>query len=124
MSLKLVIDMNLSVEWVGEFARHGFDAVHWTAVGDPRVEDAVIMDWARSNGRIVFTHDLGFGTTLSLTHATGPSVIQVRTQRVLPEDVGPLVVAVLHAHSQALAAGCLVVVEEKASLVRLLPLER
>ena len=80
------------------------------------------MDWARSNGCIVFTHDLGFGTTLSLTHATGPSVIQVRTQRVLPEDIGTLVVAVLRAHEQALAAGCLVVVEERAARVRLLPL--
>ena len=29
MILKLVIDMNLSVEWVSELARHRFDAVHW-----------------------------------------------------------------------------------------------
>jgi len=42
------------------------------------------MAWARANGHVVFTHDLDFGTTLALTHAAGPSVIQVRGQNVLP----------------------------------------
>ena len=46
MSVRLVIDMNLSVEWVAEFATHGWAAVHWSTVGDPRADDAVIMAWA------------------------------------------------------------------------------
>jgi len=28
MSVALVVDMNLSVEWITELARHGWDAVH------------------------------------------------------------------------------------------------
>jgi predicted nuclease of predicted toxin-antitoxin system len=43
MSIGLLIDMNLSPEWVVEFARHGLDAVHWSTVGDPRAADATIM---------------------------------------------------------------------------------
>jgi hypothetical protein len=35
------------------------------------------MEWALANQRIVFTHGLDFGTALALTHATGPSVLQV-----------------------------------------------
>jgi predicted nuclease of predicted toxin-antitoxin system len=35
--------MNLSVEWVGELAQHGWAAMHWSTVGDPRAEDSVIM---------------------------------------------------------------------------------
>jgi predicted nuclease of predicted toxin-antitoxin system len=122
MSVQLVVDMNLSEEWVAELARHGWSAVHWSTVGDPTAEDSVIMAWALVNGRVVFTHDLDFGTMLALTHAAGPSVLQVRTQNVLPEDIGPIVVAALRQHDAVLAAGALVVVDVKKSRVRLLPL--
>jgi predicted nuclease of predicted toxin-antitoxin system len=75
-----------------------------------------------ANGYVVFTHDLDFGTMLALTHATGPSVLQVRGQDVLPEDMGLLVVAALRQHGAALTAGSLVVVDQKKSRVRVLPL--
>jgi len=122
MSVQLVIDMNLSVEWIAELARHGWSAVHWSAVGDPRADDSVIMAWALANRYVVFTHDLDFGTALALTHAAGPSVLQVRGQDVLPEDVGPVVIAALRQHDVALATGALVVVDAKKSRVRVLPL--
>jgi predicted nuclease of predicted toxin-antitoxin system len=123
MSVPLVIDMNLSVEWVAELATHGWSAVHWSKVGDPSAEDSVTMAWARTNGYVVFTHDLDFGTMLALTHATGPSVFQVRGQAILPEDIGPVVIAALRQHDAALAAGALVVVDLKKSRVRVLPLQ-
>lgn len=117
-----MVDMNLSVEWVAELARHGWSAVHWSTIGDPRADDSVIMAWALANGYVVFTHDLDFGTTLALTHASGPSVLQIRGQNVLPEHMGPVVVTALRQHDAALAAGAIVVVEEKKSRVRVLPL--
>jgi predicted nuclease of predicted toxin-antitoxin system len=122
MSVRLVVDMNLSVEWVAELARHGWAAGHWSTIGDPRAEDSVIMAWARANAHVVFTHDLDFGAILALTHATGPSVLQVRGQNVLPEDIGPVVIAALRQHDSALAAGALVVVDVRKSRVRVLPL--
>ncbi len=122
MSLQLVIDMNLSVEWVAHLALHGWSAVHWSTVGDPRADDTVIMAWARANSRVVFTHDLDFGTTLALTHATGPSVLQVRGQDVLPAHLGPVVVAALRQYETDLQAGALIVVDEKKSRTRVLPI--
>lgn len=122
MSIRLLIDMNLSPEWVAELARHGYWAVHWSTIGDPRAADTVLMAWARANGCAVFTHDLDFGTLLALTHADGPSVLQVRGQNILPEQMGPLIVAALRQYEAALTAGALVVVEEKKSRVRVLPL--
>ena len=122
MSVQLVVDMNLSAEWVTELAQHGWSATHWSTVGDLRADDSVIMAWALTNGYVVFTHDLDFGAVLALTHATGPSVLQVRGQNVLPEDMAPLVTAALRQHDAALVAGALVVVDEKKSRVRVLPL--
>ena len=122
MSVRIVIDMNLSVEWVAILVGHGWSAVHWSTVGDPRAEDSAIMAWALANGYVVFTHDLDFGTTLALTHATGPSVLQIRGQNVLPEHMEPLVVTALHQNKVALEDGALVVVDQRKSRVRVLPL--
>jgi predicted nuclease of predicted toxin-antitoxin system len=121
-ALRLVIEMNLSPEWVAEFSRNGYESVHWSTIGDPRDTDIAIMAWARANDRAVFTHDLDFGTLLALTHANGPSVFPVRGQNVLPEHMGSLVIAALRQHQAALIAGALVVVDEKKSRVRILPL--
>ncbi len=122
MSVQLVVDMNLSVEWIEVLASNGWSAIHWSVVGDPRADDTDIMEWARTNRYVVFTHDLDFGTTLALTHATGPSVLQVRGQDVLPEHMGAMVIAALRKHDTALAAGALVVVDERKSRVRVLPI--
>lgn len=122
MSVRLVVDMNLSVEWVAELNQRGWPAVHWSTVGDPRAADATIMAWARANGYVVFTHDLDFGAALALTHAAGPSVLQVRGQDVLPDELGPMLFAALRQHDAALAAGALIVVDAKKSRIRVLPL--
>jgi predicted nuclease of predicted toxin-antitoxin system len=122
MSVKLIVDMNLSPEWVPLLTQNGWPTTHWSTVGDPRAVDATIMAWARANGYVVFTHDLDFGTALALTHASGPSVLQVRGQNVLPEHMGPLVLVALQRYDSELAMGALVVVEESRSRVRVLPL--
>jgi len=67
MSLSIVVDMNLSVEWVPLLEEAGHVAVHWSTVGDPRADDVTIMAWASAHGHAVFTHDLDFGTALALT---------------------------------------------------------
>ena len=100
---------------------YGWEAMHWSTVGDPRAPDTEIMAWARAHSCVVFTHDLDFGATLALTHAAGPSVLQLRGQRV-PENVSAPVVATLRRYETELMAGALVVVEENRSRVRVLPL--
>lgn len=122
MSLRIVVDMNLSIEWLTQLRASGYDAVHWSEVGSPSAPDSQIMEWARNEARTVLTHDLDFGTTLALTHSGGPSVLQIRTQLVLPEDVGTVVLEALARFEKELAQGALVVVERARSRVRILPL--
>ena len=52
--MKILVDMNLSPDWVTVLTNHGITAVHWSTVGDPRAPDDLIMDWARANGYVVF----------------------------------------------------------------------
>jgi|ERR1035437_97469 predicted nuclease of predicted toxin-antitoxin system len=122
--MKILIDMNLSPDWVRALAAENIQAVHWSNVGDPRAEDAKIIEYARANDYIIFTHDLDFGTILSLTHATGPSVIQVRAQDVLPSHLSQIVIGVLRDNDSLLKSGALIVVDETRARVRVLPLER
>ncbi|MEA1053219.1 DUF5615 family PIN-like protein [Lamprobacter modestohalophilus] len=55
MTLRLVIDVNLSPDWVPVLTKAGFGAVHWTQIGDPSAPDREIMDWAIANGHVVFS---------------------------------------------------------------------
>jgi predicted nuclease of predicted toxin-antitoxin system len=122
MSVQLLIDMNLSPDWDPWLGQHGWSAVHWSAVGDARATDRTIMDWAAANGYVVFTHYLDFGTALALTHKTGPSVLQVRGDDVLPDHMSSLVIAALRQHDADLAAGALIVVDESKCRARVLPI--
>jgi predicted nuclease of predicted toxin-antitoxin system len=120
--VKLLLDMNLSPEWASVLERHGWQAVHWSTVGDPRASDREIMDWAATHEYVVFTHDLGFASMLALSHATGPSVLQVRAPDVLPEHLERSVIAALGQHEADLSAGALVVVDVHRNRVWVLPI--
>ena len=121
MSIKVLIDMNLSPRWVKVFENERIAAVHWSSVGDPKAPDKIIMTWARDNGYIVFTNDLDFGTLLALTQAASPSVIQVRTQNVLPDYLGKDVIAVIKKQETALERGAMIVLDKRINRVRILP---
>ncbi|MCX5949977.1 MAG: DUF5615 family PIN-like protein [Cyanobacteria bacterium] len=61
---RLLVDMNISTEWIPLLRAAGHWAVHWSEVGNPRAPDTALMQWARANGCAIFTHDLDFGTML------------------------------------------------------------
>lgn len=46
MTIKIVIDMNLSREWVEVFRKQGWQAVHWSSLGAPDARDEMFMAWA------------------------------------------------------------------------------
>jgi predicted nuclease of predicted toxin-antitoxin system len=108
MSIRLLIDMNLSPQWVQAFEDNGWRATHWSDVGNANAPDQVIMRWALDHEYVVFTHDLDFGTILAVTQAAGPSVIQVRLQDVLPGHAAEIVSAALRQFEDRLCEGALV----------------
>ncbi len=119
--MKILIDMNLTPAWVEVLEEQGWQAVHWSSIGEPGAEDSVIMGWALKNGYIVFTHDLDFGALLATTRAEGPSVIQIRTQDVMPHKLTDTLLPILKQYESMLVEGALITVEESKSRVRILP---
>ena len=117
-----VVDMNLSPDWVALFNQQGWAAYHWTQIGSPQAADEEIMAWAVANSAIVFTQDLDFGTILAYTRAQAPSVIQLRTQRVLPLHMGSAVVDAILQFSDLLAKGVILTLYPDRNRGSVLPL--
>lgn len=113
--------MNLAPAWIGFLGEHGFEAAHWSAIGDSRATDSRDLMWAHEHGYVVFTHDLDFSALLANAALAGPSVIQLRSQDVLPDAAGSRVIAVLREYADALAKGAIVTIDEVKERVRILP---
>jgi predicted nuclease of predicted toxin-antitoxin system len=116
--------MNLSPAWVPALARMGHDSVHWSSVGPPKATDSEVLNWAKGNGSIVFTHDLDFGAILAATQADSPSVIQMRMHDPTPGHCEALMKDILRQHAALLEAGALISVDEDLARARILPRNR
>ena len=122
--MKILVDMNLSPQWIPALKQAGIEAVHWSSIGDLRAPDHLIMDFAREHDYVVFTHDLDFGTILAATQAEAPSVIQIRTQNITPVCLCSTVISLLQRCKEDLETGALISLDENRQRVRILPLER
>jgi predicted nuclease of predicted toxin-antitoxin system len=122
--MKIVIDMNLSPQWVDLLNRRGHECVHWSEIGSQSAPDREILIWARYNSHVVFTHDLDFGAILAATQADSPSVFQLRTQDISPNHIGDLVVMAFKQFEEMLIKGALVSIDKKRTRARILPLQQ
>ena len=122
--MKFLIDMNLSPQWVSVFENAGWEAQHWSFIGKANAPDKKIFEYAKSNGYVIFTHDLDFGTILAATNTDFPSVIQIRIQDVTPEHLSGYIISAAHQFEKHLEAGALITIDEKKSRARILPLRK
>jgi predicted nuclease of predicted toxin-antitoxin system len=124
--LKIVIDMNLSTNWISSLAAAGHGVIHWASVGRSDAPDEVIMAWARKNAHAILTADLGFGGRLIRAGDLGPSVIQLRNTVTFASVMADAVTDAIAATEAILTAGGILTVERDGFRVRSLsnPLHR
>ena len=63
--MNLLLDMSLSPVLCGVLNSAGFEAVHWSAVGEFNATDPELMLYAARQNYAVITHDLDFGASLA-----------------------------------------------------------
>ena len=119
--MKLIIDMNLSPNWVQVLKEGGIEAIHWSELGAQDSPDATILAYALEHQYIVLTHDLDFSAILASTNIQKPSVVQIRSTNVSAAAIGKQVIAALIQMTDELANGALVTVEPQKTRLRLLP---
>jgi len=122
--MKILIDMNLSPRWVNFFFDNDIEAIHWSSIGKFNASDEEIFSWARNNNHIIFTHDLDFGTILSNTQNNSPSVIQIRTQKINPEEIGKTILLALFTYEKQFYDGAIAVINDKKTRIKILPLNK
>jgi predicted nuclease of predicted toxin-antitoxin system len=120
--MKVLVDMNLSPGWVGFLAEAGFEAVHWSDVGEGNAPDDELMQWAVERDYIVLTADLDFGAILAATQIKRPSVVQLRSDILTPRSIGATVVAAIRQTRDELLDGALLSVDVARARLRILPL--
>lgn len=120
--MKILIDMNLSPSWVDFLNSKGLNSVHWSSVGKPNAEDIEIMQFAKKNNYIIFTHDLDFGAILALSNLDSPSVIQIRAQDLMPHSIGSRILNALKQFEEILNEGALIIIDNVRDRARILPL--
>jgi len=120
--MNLLLDMNIPELWEPFLRDAGHVVVHWSRIGDIRAQDAEIMRWAKAHDQVILTHDLDFGALLYLTEARAPSVVQIRTEHIVPRMMGEAIIEALAKAEQFLRAGALVTVDPRRHRVRVLPL--
>jgi predicted nuclease of predicted toxin-antitoxin system len=121
--MKLLVNMNLSPQWVSLLAGAGLEATHWSMVGSAKAPDSEIMSYAKANDYVVLTHDLDFSAILAATQGEKPSVVQIRSEDLSLITIGKLVVAALLQMSSELEEGALLTIDPGRTRLRVLPLQ-
>lgn len=96
--MKILADENFPAPSVELFRKPGHDVV-WARVDCPGSTDAVLLDRAETEGRIVVTLDRDFWQ-LALQRRGGlkrSGVVLFRVHPAIPENISPLVEAMLRA---------------------------
>lgn len=122
--MKLLIDMNLSPNWVGFLKNAGVEAVHWSEIGAGDASDEVLLRWAADHQYAVLTNDLDFGAILAATQGRRPSVLQIRSDLLAPEAIGEVVLIAIRRAHQDILDGALLSIDLQRFRVRILPLDR
>ena len=119
--MNLLLDMNLSPDWLPMLRQRGWEACHWSSIGKYNAPDTELMAWARGNSHVVMTQDLDFPQLLFISGATGPSVVLLRMKDEFDPAARARVMDALAAGEKALMDGALLIVSADNARLRLLP---
>lgn len=120
--MKILVDMNLSPEWVQVFVAAGWPAQHWSRIGKNDAEDVEIFHWAETHDHLLFTQDLDFPQILFSTRKGKPSTVLLRIKNELAAYQRERVCAAIRQALVPLEAGAILVIDERHVRLRTLPI--
>ena len=120
--MKFLGDMGISTKVIDQLKLDGHDSIHVAEIDMATAPDSVILKKARSENRILLTHDFDFGDILAAGGDILPSVIIFRLNNMRPENVYYFLKRIIISHGQLLTKGVIVSVNETRIRVRKLPI--
>lgn len=119
---RLLLDQGLPRSTSTLLVQAGWDVTHVSDIGMSRADDIDILQRARAEQRVCVTLDADFHAILATSGEPGPSVIRVRKERLDASALAALLQAVWPGIDEALTAGAMVTVTDRAIRVRRLPI--
>jgi predicted nuclease of predicted toxin-antitoxin system len=120
--MRLLVDMNLSPDWIPVLEGCGWEAIHWIDVGAPNAPDTDLLAHARDNNRIVLTQDLDFAQLLFASRDAGPSVVILRIVDEFDSAVRQHVCEMIRSAAEDLENGALLTISSSRARLRKLPI--
>lgn len=121
--MKFLLDQNLSPKVADPLRAAGHDVAIAREVGLRSATDEVVMETARTEGRVLVSADTDFGAILARTGAATPSFLLIRravNQR--PAEQAALILDNLDVVTEDLDAGAVVVLGEATLRIHRLPI--
>jgi predicted nuclease of predicted toxin-antitoxin system len=120
--VRLLVDANLSPRIAKALVESGHDAVHVFDLGLADASDAVILQRAADEHRVVVSSDTDFGALLARSQSSEPSFVLLRHVNDLGvDDQALLLVAVLPTVAGELERGAVVTLSRGRVRTRRLP---
>lgn len=120
--MRFLADMGISLDVVTWLRGEGHEVDHLIDRNLHKSSDSDILELARSEDRIVLTHDLDFGYLLAVSRTRLPSVVIFRLANMRPSNVIAHLRLALARHNEVLTSGAILSVSERRIRVRRLPL--
>jgi predicted nuclease of predicted toxin-antitoxin system len=115
--------MNISPSTVTDLASDGTDIVRASSLLPANASDREVLDLARSEERVVITHDVDFSALLALGGYDRPSLVTLRLLDTDPDLVTQRLRQVLPKIESALSKGSAITIDDKSVRVRELPIQ-
>lgn len=120
--MRLLVDMNLSPDWIPMLHSRGWEARHWSEIGPGNAPDTGLMQWARDESHVILTQDLDFSQLLFTSGDHGPSVVLLRMKDEFDPEARENVFRALDQAKTALESGALMIVAGDRARIRKLPI--
>ena len=121
--MRFLLDNNLSPSLVEGLRHAGHDVTHVREAGLAAADDPTVLAVARAERRVLVSADTDFGMLLARSRDDAPSVILFRREiGRRPAEQLQLLLGNLDQLSEALDAGCVVVLTDRLIRIRQLPL--
>ena len=120
--MRFLVDENLSPRLADHLRTAGHDVMHVRELGLTSAADAVILEVATTQNRIIVSADTDFGTLLARSRASAPSFLLLRRiEGRRASEQATLILDNLDAIAEDLLAGAVVVLMERSLRIRMLP---
>ena len=120
--MRFLVDENLSPRLADHLRSAGHNVAHVRELGLTSAADAVILEAASTQNRVIVSADTDFGTLLARSRASTPSLLLLRRiEGRRDSEQAALILDNLDAIVEDLLAGAVVVLMERSLRIRRLP---